>query len=90
VRAAAFTTVPARRLGHSAEMHELREATLRLAVKAASAQAPSAATIMAARRGASRRVEAPVSVALVAAEVSTVAADITNRTFVIFRFDFEI
>jgi hypothetical protein len=63
----------------------------RRAVRAACARGPSAATITADRPEASRRVEAPASVAgfMVAEGATAVAAGDGNRTPVVFAAQFE-
>jgi hypothetical protein len=64
----------------------LLEDTLHLVVKVASAQGPSAATIMAVRRGAFRRAEVPASVAegrVAAEEPAAAVADLGNQKFLI-------
>ena len=74
-----FTTARAEPPGPSTEIPGLPEDTRNPAVRAASARVPSAATIMADRKGAFRRAEAPV---LVAAEGLTGAVTgIGNRRF---------
>jgi hypothetical protein len=86
-RAAEFTTVPAQRRDHSTETRGLLEATLRPAVRAASAQAPSAASGRADRQEAFRHVEGPASVAgefVAAVEQRAAVAGVGNRSFVIF------
>jgi len=78
--AAEFTTVPAQRPGLSTGTSMRLEDTRNPAVRAASAQAPSAATIMADRPGAFRRAEAQAWVAeqRVAAEDLTAVAGVGN------------
>ncbi len=78
--AAEFTTVPAQRPGLSTGTPRRLEDTRNPAVRAASAQVPSAATIMADRPGAFRHAEARAWVVeqRVAAEDFTVVAGIGN------------
>jgi hypothetical protein len=61
--AASLKTVPAQRSGLLKETITLLEDTLNLAVRAASARAPSATTTMAGRKGVFRHAEVPASVA---------------------------
>jgi len=78
---AANPTVPPQRPGHLKETTTLLEDTLNLAVRAASARAPSAATTTAERQGAIHRAEVPASVA----EQRVVAVSrIGNRRIVMF------
>jgi hypothetical protein len=82
--AAGFITARAGPTGLSTETPGLLEGTLNRAVRAGSAQAPSAATAMAGRRGATRHAEAPATVAEdFAAEGDLAAvAGVGDRSFV--------
>src|SRR5580704_17235863 len=79
---AGLKTVPPQRPGLLKETTTLLEDTLSLAVRAASAQVPSAITTMAGRKGVFRHAEVPAS----AAEEGRVAAvaGTNNRSFVRF------
>ena len=78
---AGLKTVPPQRPGHLKETTTLLEDTLNLAIRAASARVPSAATATAERQGAIHRAEVPASVA----EQRVVAVSrIGNRRIVMF------
>jgi len=93
-RAAELTTVPAQRPERSMETGRRREDTLHPAVRAASAQAPSAASKRAGRQRAIRHAEAPASVAedrvaegdfTAEEEEGAGAVGVGNRSFVRFQ-----
>ena len=75
--AAEFTTIPAQLPGLSTETGRRLADTLHLAVRAASARAHSAATVMADKPGAFLHAEGPASAAADRTAVARVAAEVT-------------
>jgi hypothetical protein len=87
--AAGLKTVPPQRPGLLKETITLLEDTPNLAVRAASARAPSATTTMADRKGVFRHAEVPASAAE-EARVAAVVAGIDHRGFMRFLIHREI